>query len=895
MVGARGTGYRGQATGAAPWPLMGRDVEVAMAAEALAAGRGVVVAGAPGVGKTRLAGEVADRVRDAPQRCHVEWVTATTSGRGIPLAPFAHVVDDLTVPADRAFVPSPFASVRQRLLARAGGRPLVLVVDDAHLLDDASAALVHHLAGTSDVRLVATVRARQACPDAVVALWKDSHADRLELQPLTRSETGALLRGVLGGSVTEVTVDRLWSATRGNVLFLHELVRDGRRRGSLADSGGWWTWSGELGVPERLSDLVGSQLGRLADAEREAAELVALAEPVAWDQLSDLVTAEVVESLAEQGAVAVEETDTALTIRLAHPVFGDVLLGALGALRRRRLIARLADELEVGPTDPGLLRRVEWLVELGAEVPTDDLLDAARRSSLVAPGLARRLAETAARAGAGAAATVVLAQTDMFAGDGERAEQRLAAIDPAGLASEDRTIVTVMRANNLTFGLRRPDDAVALLDDLLVDPRARSGPGVDDSHGAAVSWVRGQRIPMLLFTGRLAEVLAEADAVVASSASSAADRMRAWLGMIPALALTGRPDAASALAATALASVGEVAVELPHALGQIGTGLMLARHWVGDFAAADGLARYAHDRGVADDVALQRGVAAFHLGLSAAWRGRLEEADGWFASAVTDLTDTDLGFLPSAIDNWRATRALLGRDVTVADPGPRFPLYETERLRLAGVVAAAGGDLPGARQAARASVERADAMGAVTYALFGWFDLARYGDPATAAPALAALVARVEGPLPALFAGAASALVADAADALDAASHRFVDVGLDLFAAEWAAAAALAHQRAGSRVRARGAAERAVRLAATCGHPRTALLRALTELDRPALTPRERDVVGLAAAGDTNAGIAEQLGLSVRTVETHLQRAFTKLGVNRRSELPDALGLDRRT
>jgi DNA-binding CsgD family transcriptional regulator len=137
--------------------------------------------------------------------------------------------------------------------------------------------------------------------------------------------------------------------------------------------------------------------------------------------------------------------------------------------------------------------------------------------------------------------------------------------------------------------------------------------------------------------------------------------------------------------------------------------------------------------------------------------------------------------------------------------------------------------------------------------------------------------------------------VADAADALDAASHRFVDVGLDLFAAEWAAAAALAHQRAGSRVRARGAAERAVRLAATCGHPRTALLRALTELDRPALTPRERDVVGLAAAGDTNAGIAEQLGLSVRTVETHLQRAFTKLGVNRRSELPDALGLDRRT
>jgi DNA-binding CsgD family transcriptional regulator len=56
------------------------------------------------------------------------------------------------------------------------------------------------------------------------------------------------------------------------------------------------------------------------------------------------------------------------------------------------------------------------------------------------------------------------------------------------------------------------------------------------------------------------------------------------------------------------------------------------------------------------------------------------------------------------------------------------------------------------------------------------------------------------------------------------------------------------------------------------------------------LSPREREVARLAAAGLTNRAIAEQLSLSRRTVENHLHRVFGKLGVARRHDLAAVFG-----
>ncbi|GIF10115.1 helix-turn-helix transcriptional regulator [Actinoplanes teichomyceticus] len=60
------------------------------------------------------------------------------------------------------------------------------------------------------------------------------------------------------------------------------------------------------------------------------------------------------------------------------------------------------------------------------------------------------------------------------------------------------------------------------------------------------------------------------------------------------------------------------------------------------------------------------------------------------------------------------------------------------------------------------------------------------------------------------------------------------------------------------------------------------------------LTPQQRQVVALAAQGLTNARIAARLGLSARTVGTHLSRAYSILGVKRRAQLPSVQSFDGR-
>jgi DNA-binding CsgD family transcriptional regulator len=54
----------------------------------------------------------------------------------------------------------------------------------------------------------------------------------------------------------------------------------------------------------------------------------------------------------------------------------------------------------------------------------------------------------------------------------------------------------------------------------------------------------------------------------------------------------------------------------------------------------------------------------------------------------------------------------------------------------------------------------------------------------------------------------------------------------------------------------------------------------------PLLTARERQIARLAGRGTSNRDIAQEMGVSVRTVEGHLYQVFTKLGVTSRGDLP---------
>lgn len=183
------------------WPLIGREEELALFDELLRHGRGAVVVAAPGTGKTRLVQAAVER---AGTYAATERVTATRSAQVLPLAAMAALLPERAPDAtDKLEL---FRSVRRSLTAGANGRPIVLAVDDAHLLDPVSAALVHHLVTTDGVRPLVALRAGEPVEDAITALWRDGAAERVDLQPLGPDDVRALLGQVLGGEVESATV-----------------------------------------------------------------------------------------------------------------------------------------------------------------------------------------------------------------------------------------------------------------------------------------------------------------------------------------------------------------------------------------------------------------------------------------------------------------------------------------------------------------------------------------------------------------------------------------------------------------------------------------------------------------------------------------------------------------
>lgn len=251
---------------------MGRAEELHLIGEALGGAeyKGLVIAGAAGVGKTRLAREAASVATEAGWA--VRRVAGTATGRAVMLGAFARWagVVDTTSASPLALVRNVFAG----LADGTNGAPLLVLVDDAHLLDDLSALILHQLVLQDVASVIATIRSGEPTPDAVRALWKDSLLRRLELQPLSRIETESLLQTVLDGPVSPDCLERLWKLSQGNVLYLRHLVEHLRQLGSLSPVDGEWRWAGTLSASPSLVELVEEQIGAVPGSSRGSASPV---------------------------------------------------------------------------------------------------------------------------------------------------------------------------------------------------------------------------------------------------------------------------------------------------------------------------------------------------------------------------------------------------------------------------------------------------------------------------------------------------------------------------------------------------------------------------------------------------------------------------------------------
>jgi DNA-binding CsgD family transcriptional regulator len=843
------------------------------------ASAGAVVAGAVGVGKTRFASEALRAVERGG--CATAWATATSAAATIPFGPLAHLLP----------VPAPGPAGRLDLLRhaggalreRAGGRRLVLAVDDAHLLDDSSAALIHQLASTQSAFVVVTVRTREPTPDPILALWKDGLAGYLELQPLARPEVERLLASVLAGPVDGATLLRLWETTRGNALFLRELVDEALERGTLRDMDGLWRWTGQVAPGARLSELVQSRIGRLPDGERDALELVAVGEPIGTGALERTVPPRFLTSLQRRGLLVTERSDRRLDLRLAHPLYGETLRA--DAPGRRALAARLAETVAGtgGRRREDLLRLATWRLESG-HPGSPDLLIAAAWRALAAfdPVLAERLAIAAAEGGGGFDARYVQSLALRSQARFPEVETLLAELHTTMADQRQVALVADARVANLFWGMGAAAEAEAVL----LEAEARV---VDRDLRAELAAIRAA---MIAFTGRLAEALAVARPIATRPEIAERARARAGLAVITALILTGGADEARALIDDLREPALRSAEQLPFLPGQLLAAYTVVLTLAGFLDDAEAEATRGYEAALAGHAQEAGALWAMLLGRALLSRGHVQQATRLLRESAALYGELDpVGYLPLCLAFLAQARAqaadpsgaeqALARAEAVRRPGVR--IFDSEFALAHAWAAAAAGLLRTARQELRELASGARTNGHLAYEALAMHDLARLGDATGARSRLDVLAEQLDGPAISAYRSHAAALAALDGDALDLAGAQFERLGAALLAAEAFAEASAAHRSSGRDASsARSAAKRHAVLQ-TCEGAATPAL--ATAAEATPLTPREREITSLAATGLSNRAIAERLVVSVRTVEHHLEHAYRKLGVNHRSEL----------
>jgi hypothetical protein len=770
------------------WPFVGRGEELARI-RALAAGRnsrGVLIVGPTGIGKTRL---MTEALATLGADFAVVRSAASCAARELPFGAFAHMLPTAPAPSRRERprieaaglhrAPEPPAEgarpaagrepggllgwAAEAITASAGGRRLVLAVDDAHLLDPASAELVRQVAGTPGCFLVMSAPHLTEPP----SWWARATDVRMDLAPLTIRAVRQILRTVHEPPPAEDRLLALHRRSGGNPLHLRELLIAGEEHDAPGPAA-----------------LVRARLEGLADGVLGVLELLAFGEPVGVGVMGALVEPGVLAAAGESGLVELLDEGRRSYVRLAHPLYGEVLREVTAperAAERRRQLAGAVQSLGAKRRqDP--LRMAVWRLDSGNPGPPGPLVTACRLAWAAHDyPLAIRLGEAAVAAGGGVSAAVALANVLMNVNRHAEGEAVLVAVWDKALDERERVLLTSVRAG-LLFAMDEVADAGRLLEETertLRDPalrqqlrvargnlvtlagRCRSGraimegllaePGLCPSVAAQA---RTFRALALAHSGRGHDALAEADAVAAAPS--------AWRDVVPFL------DPLLALTRYA------------------------AFLHLGDLAGAERVVAEVRGRGDLDRWPPAAMIfQAAEAGL-ARLRGRIGEARR-IAATPAGASPEDVRLRMPCLAE-RAHAAALAGDLAAA----RAALAEADReeaaffgllrhgmdLARAWTVAKAGDGGGRAVELALLAASRARVESLYGLELVALHDVVRLGAPGEAADRLEELRAHVDGELPPLFAAHARALLDRDEQALAEVARAFDGLGLHHYATE---------------------------------------------------------------------------------------------------------------
>ena len=325
------------------------ELEQALASARAGLGAAVLVAGEAGIGKTRLAAELARRAREAGFETLLGR-SIDLVGTELPYQPFAEALRSIAGRSIAEHRPADapagsqlrvFEETLALLTAHAAAAPVLLVLEDLHWADTSTLDLVvflaHNLAERSVV-LLATYRAGE--PSSAGRMRRLADGVRrsgsglvLELGPLAPGELTALLAA--RASVPAAVADAIVARSEGNPFFAEELLAAGGETGDL---------------PRRLRDLLLRRVARLDPATQDLLRLAAAAgRDVGYPLLRALAAVpepDVRESLRQAVEHEVLVPDQAAgTFRFRHALLAEAVYTTILPGEREELHARLAEEL----------------------------------------------------------------------------------------------------------------------------------------------------------------------------------------------------------------------------------------------------------------------------------------------------------------------------------------------------------------------------------------------------------------------------------------------------------------------------------------------------------------------------------------------------------------------
>jgi DNA-binding CsgD family transcriptional regulator len=785
-----------------------------------------------------------------------------------------------------------FHAARAELRRLADDDRLVLLIDDIDLLDDTSLAVLVPLVVNRTVFLIGTIRTGGTPSSRLTGLQRDGHLIRVEVQPLTNDELGALLHRVLDRPVSSQALAELARLSGGNLQVLTELVRGALERGALQEVDGAWQLTAPLPTTTALVELVAEHLSGVDAAGTAVLELLAVCGNFGLTDLERVHGAATLEELEAGRLVAVVISGRRTSLRLTHPLYGEVLRDRLPPLRLRRIQQELADLVEAH----GTRRRADvvqvalWRLDSGGQVPGKQLLWAARlalvgRNPALAARLVRAIADNDA-VPAGERAEV-LAEAHAVQGHHDEVESIIAAVWDEPLDDAQRATLARRLATTRFYGRSDLDGALAAYETArlrLTDPEQ-------------VAAVDVRRAALLAGAGRAVEALRIIDSIGVPAA--APTRLELTAAKAVSLVIVGRCDEAAALSHQGVLDH----AEMPGWLAGRG----IAQHIGNEARALAYSGRY---------------VQARQLVAPAAERARTTNATAawvWFEMALAEIA-RDTGRAREAIRRFSAVAdaapsagqaaALVWAHVGVAqghlllgECGPAAAALKradeagdspvatswatTERSRA--WLDACRGDLGAARRRIREIAERCRRDGVYILEAPLRNDLVRLGSADEAVDRLQELARQMDGPLVQALARHALAVAKRDIGLLTDVVDRFEAMDVLGLAAETAAELAELYRSGGEPRRATAVQQRSAELAARAGGVRTPALARGTGVEP--LTAREREVALLAGSGVRSREIGERLHLSTRTVDTHLAHVYRKLGVSGRDDLASALGL----